>query len=164
MVSKKSRSITSVIPVGSSTDYFTGGSLGSNGLIITLGKALPANLRNVTVTYIPENSSGDRFSIIKDEFSNLNENLVTLCLNENCGWISNNNVDDLTDSECPICVLPVRTFLLLRPDEGLSPILVPHNQKGEAKPNWRPQNNNTIFRKFWGHHVANILKCIRLRV
>lgn len=72
VLSEKARSITSVIPVGSNIDYFIGGSLDSNGLIITLGKPLSINLREVIVTYVPENSSGDRFSIIKDEFSNIN--------------------------------------------------------------------------------------------
>jgi len=72
MLPLNARSIISVIPIGSTTDYFIGGSLDSNGVLINLEQALPANLRNVIVTYVPEDSTGDRFSIIKDEFSNLN--------------------------------------------------------------------------------------------
>ena len=68
------------------------------------------------------------------DFNSLNENRVSLCLNRNCGWISENKTDNLTETLCPICSKSsdpeldkknVKTYLLLKP-EGFSPICVPH--------------------------------------
>jgi len=63
----RARSISSVTISGSDVNYFNGGSLSNSGYIITLGQALPANIRTVTVTYVSINSQGDRFSIYKGE-------------------------------------------------------------------------------------------------
>jgi hypothetical protein len=63
----RATSVSSVKISGSDVNYFNGGSLSSNGLIITLGQPLPTNVRNVTVIYVPITSQGDRFSIYKTE-------------------------------------------------------------------------------------------------
>ncbi len=63
----RARSISSVTITGSDTNYYIGGSLSNNGLVITLGQPLPANVRDVTVTYVPITSQGDRFSVFKSE-------------------------------------------------------------------------------------------------
>lgn len=69
-----------------------------------------------------------------DEFNKLIENRVSMCMNEFCGWVSENKRDNLTDEICPICINSddpklnkknVKTYLILKP-EGFSPICVPH--------------------------------------
>ena len=61
------RSVSAVTISGSATNYFTGGSLSSDGLQIILGQPLPANTSTVLATVVPITSQGDRFSILKDE-------------------------------------------------------------------------------------------------
>lgn len=65
-------SIDSVMISGRATNFFTGGSLSSDGFIITLGQALPKNTQDVSVVYIPITNLGDRFSVYKDEFGTIN--------------------------------------------------------------------------------------------
>lgn len=67
----RARSV-SVITVGTSTtNYFIGGELASNGFNITLGQPLPGINRTVLVTYVPITSQGDRFSLYKDKNNRL---------------------------------------------------------------------------------------------
>jgi hypothetical protein len=70
-----------------------------------------------------------------ETFFSLNSNKVSMCLNDYCGWVSQNKTDDLSDTECPICRYSselvrspnnVRTFRMLKP-EGFAPICVPHD-------------------------------------
>lgn len=63
----RARSITSVTIANETTNFFTGGTLATDGRTIRLGQPLPSATRNVTVTYVPITSQGDRFSILKDE-------------------------------------------------------------------------------------------------
>jgi len=65
----RARTVRSVTISGGSgdTNYFTGGSLASDGITITLGQALPGNSRVVNVIYVPLTAQGDRFSIYKSE-------------------------------------------------------------------------------------------------
>jgi len=63
----RARSVSEVIVANSEINYFTGGSLSDDGLTVTLGQPLPGVTRTVTVTYVPITSSGDRFSILKNE-------------------------------------------------------------------------------------------------
>jgi hypothetical protein len=63
----RARTVRSVTITGSDTNFFTGGSLASDGTTITLGQALPRGTRNVTVIYVPITAQGDRFSIYKSE-------------------------------------------------------------------------------------------------
>lgn len=65
----RARSISSVTVAGTNlaTNFFTGGSLASDGVTITLGQALPSNVRVVDIIYVPITTQGDRFSIYKSE-------------------------------------------------------------------------------------------------
>ena len=63
----RARSVSAVIVSGSTTNYFDGGRLLSDGATIVLGQPLPSVHGTVTVTYVPIDSQGDRFSILKDE-------------------------------------------------------------------------------------------------
>lgn len=69
-----------------------------------------------------------------DEFDKLTENRVSMCLNENCGWVSEDKKDDWTGKLCPICSTSsdpnvnktnIKTYVILKP-EGLAPICIPH--------------------------------------
>tara|TARA_B110001452_G_scaffold43938_1_gene33616 strand:- start:183 stop:1880 length:1698 start_codon:yes stop_codon:yes gene_type:complete len=91
----------------------------------------------------------ERASEFFNEFRMKTQNRVTVCLNENCGWVSHIVDQNLTGSECPICVSSsrpevspnnVRTYLLLQP-EGLAPITVPHND-GRELPTFSTYNIN----------------------
>jgi hypothetical protein len=63
----RARSVSNVSVEGSDTNYFTGGSLSSDGITITPGIPIPFGISSVTVTYVPITNQGDRFSIFKDE-------------------------------------------------------------------------------------------------
>jgi hypothetical protein len=85
----------------------------------------------------------DRAAPFFVEFVQKIENRVSLCLNKYCGWVSENKIDDLSKTECPVCITStdkkldkknVHTYLLLKPD-GLAPICVPHDDRRE-RPNW----------------------------
>jgi len=62
----RARSVSSVTIPGNDTNFFTGGSLDSDGVTIHLGQPIPVNSQPI-VTYVPITSQGDRFSIFKDE-------------------------------------------------------------------------------------------------
>jgi hypothetical protein len=62
---ERARSISKITVPNSDTNYYIGGSLNSSGTIATLGQ--PVNVKTVEVTYVPITSSGDRFSIYKNE-------------------------------------------------------------------------------------------------
>ena len=75
------------------------------------------------------------------DFIQMLENRVSLCLNKHCGWVSENKKHDLTETPCPICATSedskinrknVKTYLLLKP-EGLAPICVPHDDYQERR-------------------------------
>jgi hypothetical protein len=70
-VRARSVSVVELADFDTDVNYFIGGSLSSNGQVITLGQPLPANRRNVKITFVPITSSGDRFSIYKDETGKL---------------------------------------------------------------------------------------------
>ena len=61
----RARSVSSVTLPGSDMNFFTGGSLDSDGVTIRLGQPVPVD-STPTVTYVPITSQGDRFSIFKD--------------------------------------------------------------------------------------------------
>jgi hypothetical protein len=70
-----------------------------------------------------------------DWFFTLQENKVSMCLNDFCSWVSDNKRDDLSNEACPVCLGSsdplrnpnnVRTYRLLQP-EGFAPICVPHD-------------------------------------
>lgn len=91
----------------------------------------------------------NRASEFFESFRMMTQNKVTVCLNQNCGWVSHSMNENLTDSECPICSLSkqedinpnnVQTYLLLQP-EGLAPITIPHND-GQPLPGFSTQNRN----------------------
>jgi len=65
--------ISGLLSGGSSVDkdFMTGGKLSANGLTITLAQALPGVNIDMIVTYIPIDSSGDRVSVFKDEYSQI---------------------------------------------------------------------------------------------
>jgi len=67
----RARSVSSVTITGSDTNYFTNGSLSADGNTVTLGQPLPGNVRDVTVTFVPITSQGDRFSIFKNAANSL---------------------------------------------------------------------------------------------
>ena len=66
-LSIRARSISLVIINGGLTNYYTGGNLSTDGVTITLGQPIPAGVLTVSVIFVPINSQGDRFSILKDE-------------------------------------------------------------------------------------------------
>ncbi len=70
-----------------------------------------------------------------DWFFTLQENRVSMCLNEFCSWVSDNKEADLSNKECPVCASSsdpqrrpnnIRTYQLLQP-EGFAPICLPHD-------------------------------------
>lgn len=61
----RARTVSSVTLPGSDINFFTGGTLDSDGLIIHLGQPIPIDSLP-TVTYVPITSQGDRFSIFKE--------------------------------------------------------------------------------------------------
>ena len=67
----RARSISSVTITGSTKNYYTGGSLSSNGFEIILGQPLPIGVKSATVMFVPITSQGDRFSIFKDDNNQL---------------------------------------------------------------------------------------------
>ena len=83
----------------------------------------------------------DRARPFFEEFDKLTSNRVSLCLNPQCGWVSEDKTTDLTGEPCPICITSkdpkvnktnVKTYLILKP-EGLSPICVPHDNNVPQK-------------------------------
>lgn len=62
----RARSVTSVMLPGSDINFFTGGSLASDGVTIKLGQRIPLDSQP-EVTYIPLTSQGDRFSVFKED-------------------------------------------------------------------------------------------------
>lgn len=62
----RARSVVSVTLPGSDTNFFTGGSLDTDGVTVRLGQRIPVQSQP-TVTYIPITSQGDRFSVFKDD-------------------------------------------------------------------------------------------------
>ncbi|MGW8182133.1 MAG: hypothetical protein ACWGQW_25675, partial [bacterium] len=67
----RARSVSEVTVTGSNTNYFSGGSLASDGQTIRLGQSVPANTTTVSVTFTPITSQGDRVSIYKSRASQL---------------------------------------------------------------------------------------------
>jgi hypothetical protein len=62
----RARSVSAVTLPGIDVNFFTGGSLASDGVTVRLGLPIPINSRPV-VTYVPIVSQGDRFSIFKED-------------------------------------------------------------------------------------------------
>lgn len=62
----RARSVSAVTLPGTDVNFFTGGSLDSDGVTVRLGQAIPIDSQP-TVTYVPIVSQGDRFSIFKDD-------------------------------------------------------------------------------------------------
>lgn len=56
---------------GTDKDFGVGSKLSANGKIIYLGEALPGQNTDIIVTYVPLDSSGDRVSVFKNEYSQI---------------------------------------------------------------------------------------------
>lgn len=67
----RARSVTSVTILGDPTNYAVGGSLATDGIIFRLGQSLSTEVLEVSVTYVPIATQGDRFSIFKNETGEL---------------------------------------------------------------------------------------------
>jgi hypothetical protein len=63
----RARSVSSITITGSNINYFINGNLSEDGNTVVLGQPLPGNVREVTITYVPITSQGDRFSILQNE-------------------------------------------------------------------------------------------------
>lgn len=74
-IGRRAREVFSVrlaTDTGDGTNYFVGGSLGLDGKTITLGQKLPGQITRVKVEYNSLNVVGDRLSIYKDGYGELN--------------------------------------------------------------------------------------------
>ena len=96
-----------------------------------------------------------------DEFFRLQENRVSMCLNDFCGWISQDKRNDLTNTDCPVCSLSedpsrpkdnVRTYRMLQP-EGLAPICVPHDN-GQPRLNMSTKKATTLVKPVYVKQVT----------
>jgi len=67
----RARSITSVKMDGNDVNFFTGGSLDSDGTTIRLGQPLPYSNVPLSITYVPIAVQGDRVSVLKNETGSL---------------------------------------------------------------------------------------------